>query len=158
MKSWLSHFPLLIVELCETEAIRKERAMRISNHKIGAVVVLEMSGKITTGEPTHNLAKTFKELLEQGETLFVYNMLKVPWLDSGAIGEVVACRRRVMRKKGVIRLVLKGRSHDLLTMMCLDRVFKIFMTMEEALASLADWHPGEVPQILEPEEFDVSVM
>jgi len=128
--------------------------MRISTRKIDDVVVLDMSGKITTGEPTQLLRRTFQELLEQGETRFVFNMLKVSWLDSGGIGSVVACHRRVVGKKGVIRLVLKGRAHDLFTMTSLDKVFKIFETVAEAPASLADWRPGEVLEIGEPDEVD----
>jgi len=122
------------------------------------VVILDMSGKMTTGEPTRLLAATFKELLDQGETRFVFNMLKVPWLDSGAIGEVVACQRRVMRKKAVIRVVLKGRAHDLFTMMSLDKVFKIFEAVEEALASLAEWRPEQAVEIGEPDEKEAEVL
>ena len=130
--------------------------MRISTRKIDDVVVLDMSGKTTTGEPTKLLRRTFQELLEQGETRFVFNMLKVSWLDSGGIGSVVACHRRVVGKKGVIRLALKGRAHDLFTMTSLDSVFKIFETVEKALASLADWLPGEVLEISEPDEVDAA--
>ncbi|MCZ6649801.1 MAG: STAS domain-containing protein, partial [Acidobacteria bacterium] len=102
------------------------------------------------------LRRMFRELLEQGETRFVFSMLKTSWLDSGGIGEVVACHRRVVGKQGVIRLALKGRAHDLFTMTSLDKVFKIFETVEEALASLADWRPGEVLEISEPDEVDAA--
>ncbi len=130
--------------------------MRISTRKIDDVVVLDMSGKTTTGEPTKLLRRAFQEFLDQGETRFVFNMLKVSWLDSGGIGSVVACHRRVVGKQGVIRLALKGRAHDLFTMTSLDKVFKIFETVEEALASLADWLPGEVLEISEPDEMDAA--
>jgi anti-anti-sigma factor len=115
--------------------------MKIETRKIGPVVVLDVSGKITTGNPTATLGKTFKELLAQGEKLFVFNMLKVPWLDSGGIGEVVACNKRVIDHEGVIRLALDGKAHDLFTLYELHKVFKIFKTVEEALASLAEWKP-----------------
>ena len=125
--------------------------MRIAKRDVDNVVVLDMSGKITTGEPARLLNTTFRELLDQGHTRFVFNMLKVPRLDSGSIGEVVACYRRALRKKGVVRLALKGRAHDLFTMMSLEKVFNIFQTVEEALASLEGWQPSEVPEIEEPD-------
>jgi anti-anti-sigma factor len=116
-----------------------EEIMKIKTRKVGNIVVLDISGKITTGEPTVNLGKAFKDLVAQGEKRFVFNMLGVPWLDSGGIGAVVAYNKRVVDHEGVIRLVLKGRAHDLFTLTSLDRVFKIFSTVEEALASFADW-------------------
>jgi len=115
--------------------------MKIKTRKVGDIVILAFSGKITTGVPTATLAKTFKELLAQGDKLFVFNMLKVPWLDSGGIGEVVACNKRVVDHDGVIRLVLKGRAHDLFTLNWLHKVFRIFGTVEEAMASFAGWRP-----------------
>ena len=115
--------------------------MKIKTRKVGNIVILDISGKITTGNPTIILAKTFKELLAQDEKLFVFNMLKVPWLDSGGIGEVVACNKRVVDHDGVIRLALKGRAHDLFTLNWLDKVFRIFGTIEEAMASFAGWRP-----------------
>ncbi len=115
--------------------------MRLTTRKLGKIVVLECAGKMTTGEPSTLLKGTFREQLDRGETRFIFNMARVPWLDSGAIGEVVACRGRAAQAGGVIRLVLSGRSHDLFTLMRLHRVFDIFPTLEEALASLVDWSP-----------------
>jgi anti-anti-sigma factor len=115
--------------------------MKIKTRKVGNIVILDISGRITIGEPTAKLRKTFKGLLADGEKLFIFNMLRVPWLDSGGIGEVVACNKRVVEHDGVIRLVLKGRAHDLFTLNWLHKVFRIFATVEEAMASFAGWRP-----------------
>ncbi len=73
-------------------------------------------------------------LLEAGETLFILDMLEVPFMDSASIGEVVACSKRAGERSGLIKLVVKDRVHNLFTMTRLDKVFEIFGSVEDALA------------------------
>ena len=68
----------------------------------------------------------------------MYNMTKVPWIDSSGVGEVVACRNRVMAQDGQMRAVLKDKAHDIFIMFELQKVMDIHKDLEEALASFAD--------------------
>jgi anti-anti-sigma factor len=113
-------------------------SMKIEVRKKGKICILDLSGKITFGPATEMLDERFMALLDSGERFFVFNMTGVPWLDSGGIGHVVQCHKRVRDRNGVIKLVLKGKSHDLFTMYELHKVFEIFEDLEEALASFAD--------------------
>jgi len=83
-----------------------------------------------TGEPV-------MELLESGERTFVFDMRKVPWLDSAGVGQVVACRNRVVDHGGKIKLVLHSKAHDLFVLYELQRVMDLYGDVEAALASLA---------------------
>ena len=83
------------------------------------------------------LREQSKALLAQGERNFVLNMLDVPWLDSSGLGEVFACFKRAREREGAVKLVLRGKSYSLFTITELDRVFEIFDTSEEAVASFS---------------------
>ena len=111
--------------------------MKIQVRKKGSVNILDMAGKMIIGEGDVLLRDTVLGLLDQGERLFVFDMLQVNWLDSGSVGEVVACRKRAMALDGDIKLVLHGRAHDVFTTFSLNKVFEISPDLETALASFA---------------------
>lgn len=112
--------------------------MKIEVRKAGKVSILDLSGKMVIGKGDRLLADKIHELLDAGERNFILNMEGVPWLDSGGIGEVVACYKRVRENDGQIKLEkLSGKAHDLFTMTALNRVFEIFNDEQEALGSFA---------------------
>ncbi|MCZ6778905.1 MAG: STAS domain-containing protein [Acidobacteria bacterium] len=108
--------------------------MKIAKVKRGKVNILHLSGKMTIGEGDVMLREEVRKLLDEGETHFILDMLGVPFMDSASIGEVVACSKRAGEKKGLIKLVMKDRVHNLFTMTRLDRVFDIYDGVEDALA------------------------
>ena len=112
--------------------------MKIEVRKLGNVNVIDMSGKMVIGKGDKLLGETMKQLLAAGEKYFVLNMQGVPFLDSGGIGEVVACYKRVKEIGGAVKLEkLSGKAHDLFTMTALNRVFEIYDNEQEALGSFA---------------------
>jgi anti-anti-sigma regulatory factor len=64
-------------------------------------------------------------------------MLKVPWMDSSGIGEVVACYKRARDAKGELKVVMKGKSHDLFTFYELHKVCELYESLEDALGAFA---------------------
>jgi anti-sigma B factor antagonist len=112
--------------------------MTIEVRKDEEVCILEISGKIMLGEPTKQLREKVKELLGAGERIFIFDMANVPWLDSSGIGEVVACRNRIVAVEGRIRVVLNPEMHDLFTLFELQKVLKYYGNIERALASLVE--------------------
>ncbi len=112
--------------------------MRIEVQKKDGVCILRMAGKVTVGEPSILLGKTFKTLVADGERRFLLDMMKVPWLDSGGIGEVVACHKRIKDKEGVVKVAMKGRAHDLFTFYELTRLLDVYEDPDAALAAFRD--------------------
>jgi anti-sigma B factor antagonist len=112
--------------------------MKMNVRKSGNVCILEISGKMTLGDPTMLLSSKVKQLLAEGERVFILDMAKVPWMDSSSIGEVVACRNRVVAAEGKICAVLNPKMHDLFTLFELQRVLKYYDSIEKALASLVE--------------------
>ena len=111
--------------------------MKLNVRKVGEICVLDFHGKITIGD-TCLLGDKFKELLNDGERLFVFNLLEVPWLDSAGIGEMVACHKRARDVEARLKLVLKGKAHDIFTFYELGKVFQLFEDMETALGNFSE--------------------
>lgn len=109
--------------------------MKIQIHKEGKIDVVEFSGEISIGGGPNELRTIFRTRLDEGGRLFVFDMLGVAWLDSSAIGEIVSCYKKGLEQGAVVKLVLKGKAHDLFTYCALDKVFEIYETLPSAMAS-----------------------
>lgn len=111
--------------------------MNIELRERGTITVVAFSGKMTIGEGDLRLRESFRELIELGRRRFVFDLLEVPFLDTAAIAEILACRKRALDREGVIKLVLRGKAHQLFMLYELNRIFEIYDDVEGALASYA---------------------
>ncbi len=113
--------------------------MEIKADKKNGINILYLAGKMTIGDGDVKLRKAFRDLLEAGERQFLFDMSEVPYLDSAAVGETVACYKRASDQGGVIKVVMPpgGKAHEVFVLTYLDRVFQIFPDEDEALASFA---------------------
>jgi len=86
-------------------------------------------------------ADEFKlELISQiskGFQLVIFSFKEVEYVDSSFLGALVASLKHALSLKGDIILTdLEKNIYDLLCMIRMDKVFKIYRTTEEALAKL----------------------
>lgn len=111
--------------------------MAIDIKKKGAVNIFALSGRLTLGPPTIELRDKFKEILDTGATSFVFDLTKVPFIDSTSLGELVACAKRARERGGDIKLVLqpKGKVWEVMTMTFLHKSFDIEESLDDALAA-----------------------
>ena len=110
--------------------------MKVSAREIGKVTVLDLNGKITIGSGDLILREAVDNALKEGKSRLLLNLEKVTYMDSAGIGELVACFKRVVEKKGIMKLVNpEGRVLDLLTLTRLDTFFETFQSEKEALGS-----------------------
>ncbi len=111
--------------------------MAIDIKKKGAVHIFAISGRLTLGQPTTELQERFKELIESGGKSFVFDVTKVPFIDSTSLGELVACVKRARERGGDIKLVLqpKGKVWEVMTMTFLHKSFDIEESLDDALAA-----------------------
>ena len=112
--------------------------MSVKVRKKGIITILEVSGQLTLGKASEQLTEKFSEALEAGDRAFVLDMLKVPFVDSSGVGEVIRAHKRAKDKGGTIRLALKGKSHELFVFWELNKLFEIFDDVESAIASYAE--------------------
>lgn len=111
--------------------------MEIDVRRKGKVSIVDIKGKLTVGEDHVRLRDTIKKLLEDGDRMFIVNMIGVPFMDSSGLGETAACKLRVADRDGIIKLVLlpRGKVSEIFKITGLERSFEIFNDEGEALAS-----------------------
>ncbi len=110
--------------------------MRAKIERDEDISIIKLNGKLTTGGPDVLLRQKMGELLEEGARRIVLNLKNVPWMDSGGIGELVACQKRAARAGAEVRLInVHGRSYDQLQLVKLFDYFHIFRNEGDAIGS-----------------------
>jgi anti-sigma B factor antagonist len=110
--------------------------VEISERNVGAVTVLDLSGKLTIDNAAQLLKDKTESLVFQGRKQIVVNLGAVPYIDSGGLGQLVACYTTLAKAGGRLTLLnVNTRNHDLLSITKLVSVFETFDTEPEALAS-----------------------
>ena len=111
--------------------------MELLSRKVGKITVVAFSGRLTLGEVDDKLEKQFDALLDSGERMFVFHLAAVPYVDSAGVGELVACAKRAYESGGIIKVVLPndGLTYQIFTKTSLDKVFELFDTEAQAVAS-----------------------
>ena len=112
--------------------------MQITERKVGAVTVIDMSGKFAAGEGAGRLQDKVTSLIFQGEKQIVLNVGKLSYVDSAALGEIVASHGVARRGGGKIKLANVGkRLQDVIVMTKLLAVFESHDSEEAAVASFS---------------------
>ena len=110
--------------------------MEIRVRTRGVVDTLEFRGRPEASNVSV-LRDRVQALIEAGEPLLVLDLSRVSDLDSAWLGELVACRERVRKHHGVIKIVAVQGPRDLLVASGLDRLFEIYPDEEQALDSFS---------------------
>jgi len=114
----------------------------------GEVSIVEMTGEFTlgTGGLMHaldlrgrrlsDLGQTLSQLLDQGRGRILLDLAGVSFFDSAGLGDLIACKKRTVEQGGDIRLLHpKGKVRELIEMLSLSKVFRIFDDEDAAVAS-----------------------
>lgn len=111
--------------------------MRITNRQIGDVTILDVSGRMVAGE-ADQLRESIRNVLAGGEKNIALNLAETPYIDSAGIGELVSALVAVRRESGNLVLInLTRRVHDVLGIVKLLTVFRVFGSEAEALAKFS---------------------
>ena len=104
------------------------------------VVVLDCVGKLTIGEGDVQMREKVVQLLEAKERNFIFNMQRISFMDSSAIGETVGSRQRIRERGGTVKLVLpeEGKAREVFEITGLYRAFDISTDEDEAVKGFAD--------------------
>lgn len=110
--------------------------MKLSTRKVGAVVIIDVEGKILFGEGDTEVKQTVDDLLKKGSKNILLNLANVPYLDSAGLGEIIRCFTTLRKNGGNFRLLSPNRRIiDLLNITNLINVFDWFDDEPSALAS-----------------------
>ena len=110
--------------------------IKIDERHVNGITVLDIVGKLTIDEAAEHLRDKINSLIEQGEIRIVLNLQKVPYIDSGGLGQLIASFGSVKRAGGTVKLLhVSSKNHDLLSITSLVTVFESFDTEDQALKS-----------------------
>jgi len=114
----------------------------IDERHIGGVTVLDIVGKLTIDEAAEHLKDKINSLITQGRTQVVLNLAKVPYIDSGGLGQLIASFGSVKRNGGTMKLLhVNSKNHDLLSITSLVTVFETFDSEDQAVRSFKSAAP-----------------
>jgi anti-sigma B factor antagonist len=117
--------------------------MTINERIVGAVTILDLTGKLTIGDGAQLLKDKTESLTFQKRTHLIVNLASVPYIDSGGLGELVACYTTITRAGGRLTLInVNTKNHDLLSITKLISVFETFDTEREAIQSYSATMPA----------------
>ena len=112
-------------------------SLNVKTRKLDNSVVVDMSGRLTIGEPVLLLRETVRVLVSDGIRNFVLNLGEVTYIDSSGLGELVSLFTTVRNKQGDVKLLnLTAKAKDLLQMTKLLTVFDVYGDENKALAAL----------------------
>ncbi len=91
-------------------------------------------GRVTFGRQTERCRQKLKELLEQGERRFVFDLADVEYVDSAGVGFLVTCLTTLHQAGAKLRLTtVPERVQHVLEITRLNTVFEIFPDRKRAL-------------------------
>ena len=110
--------------------------IKIEERAIGEVTIVDIVGRFTLDQGAEQLKDKINSLISQQRTRIVLNLGKVPYIDSGGLGQLVAAYGSVLRAGGAVKLLnVSSRNHDLLSITRLVTLFETFDSEAEALRS-----------------------
>jgi anti-sigma B factor antagonist len=71
----------------------------------GAVCVLKLKGRLTSGEAVTQFENAFQQALTGGHTSLVVDLEALPYIDSSGIGSLVNALRQANKVGGTVKLV-----------------------------------------------------
>ena len=112
-------------------------SLNVKTRKLDNAVVVDMSGRLTIGEPVLLLRETIRVLVNDGARNFILNLAEVSYIDSSGLGELVSLFTTVRNKQGDVKLLnLTAKAKDLLQMTKLLTVFDVYDDENKAIAAL----------------------
>ena len=100
-------------------------SLNVKTRKVDNIVVVDMSGRLTIGEPVLLLRETLRVQVNDGIRQIILNLGDVSYIDSSGLGELVSAYTTVRNKQGDVKLLnLTAKAKDLLQMTKLLTVFE----------------------------------
>lgn len=110
--------------------------MPVESKRIGGgAAVLVLSGRLVLGKDLEVFETAVRSLLEQGDRRFVLDATALEYLDSAAVGALVASMSSVKKAGGDLRLAgASPRIMRVFTITGVDKLISSYATVAEATA------------------------
>jgi anti-sigma B factor antagonist len=101
-----------------------------------SVVILDLSGRLTTGGGDAIIKDTLRDVAEQGHKRVILNLGGLNFLDSSGLGSLVTGSKLLESRGGQMRIVnARGPVRNVFQITRLDRIFPDYGDEEDAIAS-----------------------
>lgn len=109
-----------------------------TNLQEGNIVVLELKGNYVGGEETDDLRDSIKKLSDDGNTKLIIDLGEVSYLNSSALGVLIAAHANYAKRGGKIKLCqLNKNLENLFVITKLSLIFDSYPNQVEAIASFS---------------------
>ena len=112
-------------------------SLTIKTRKVDGITVVDMSGRLTIGEPVLQLRDNIRGFIDDGDLRFILNLGDVSYIDSSGLGELVSTYTTVRNREGDVKLLnLTSKAKDLLQMTKLLTVFDTYEDESKAVEAV----------------------
>jgi anti-sigma B factor antagonist len=112
--------------------------MTLTERRVGDVTLLDLKGRLVFDEGDADLRERVNDLVAQGRLKIVVNLRDVTYIDSCGLGVLIAKYVSVRQKGGNVKLLhLSSRSHRVIDICGLQKVFEAFDSEDAAITSFA---------------------
>ncbi len=102
-------------------------------------VILHLNGKFIGGEETDELKQLLQEIAESNEQKLIINLADVTYLNSTALGVLIASHTNFVKRQGEVILCNISKSiENIFVITKLTLVFKIAETLDEAIKNFSN--------------------
>ena len=110
--------------------------MEIQQREREGVVILDLKGRLTVGQPATQLRSAITKVSGAGSNKIVLNLEDVDYVDSTGLGSLVICYTGLQKSGGGLKLLkLNRRNLELLVLTKLSTVFELFNDEQDAINS-----------------------
>jgi len=110
--------------------------MEITKRNIGDITILDLDGKLLTGNDVGYYRDVFDTLIKGGESKVILNFENLSMMDSTGLGELTRSYTSAKNNGGMVKLVnMTTRIKDILYVTKLITVFDTYENEEEAVNS-----------------------
>ena len=110
-------------------------ALKVKALKIDGVEIIDINGRITSGDPRDTLRLTIRSLFDNGARRFVINLGGVDFMDTSGLNELIYTKALLTKEGGDVNLVGVNRKvKDLLVM---TKLFVVFDCFDDETAAIA---------------------
>jgi len=111
-------------------------SLKLSTREVKDVIIIDLSGRVTMGEPCAAIRDEMRDEIAQGNRKVVLNLADVSYIDSAGLGELTAAYTSVKNRDGQLKLLnLTKRVHDLMQITKLYTVFDVYDDEKKVVAS-----------------------
>jgi anti-anti-sigma factor len=119
-------------------------ALETATRLVGQITVVAMRGKITLGDASQSVRTLVEALLAENCRNIIFNLSEVPFIDSAGLGALTLTYTKTKAAGGMLKLAAATpRVRDAIEVTMLNRLFPLFPSEQEALASFTPAAAGQ---------------